>query len=257
MVYEEGFSHSRSMNYFRRSIATGILLLVLHPSFHAQSPYTLRWSTDLGLSGFGLATASTGWILGKKINPLQPADLARLNRNDVFPINRNATFMFSGKANRASDIVLYAATAAPLLFLADKRTETSSGVIAGLYLETLTISGGLTVLTKNLSRQTRPYAYNPQVPLPLKLRRDTRKSFFSGHTSSTAASCFFAAKVWSDYHPGSRWKPLVWTAAAGIPACTGLLRIRAGRHFFTDVLTGYAVGATIGCLIPYLHYNSK
>jgi len=55
----------------------------------------------------------------------------------------------------------------------------------------------------------------------------------------------------------SRWKPIVWTAAATIPAITGYLRVRGGRHFPTDVIGGYIVGAAVGCLVPHLHRTIK
>lgn len=69
----------------------------------------------------------------------------------------------------------------------------------------------------------------------------------------TAASTFFMAKVYSDYFPDSKYKPVVWTLAATIPAVTGYLRVRGGRHYPTDVLAGYALGATIGILVPHWH----
>ncbi len=242
-----------TMNLSRKWLIISLLFLISHQLLEAQKTYALHWNTDLPLSGLGLASGATGWALGKKVKPLQSAQIALLNRNDVFAIDRKATHSFSDKADRASNAVFYAATLAPVLLLADSKIRNESGVISVLYLETLTLNGGLTELTKNLAKRPRPYTYNPAAPLQLKQRRDARKSFFSGHTSATAASCFFAAKVWSDFHPGSKWKPVVWTAAALIPAATGYLRIRAGRHFFTDVVTGYAVGATIGWLVPYLH----
>jgi membrane-associated phospholipid phosphatase len=31
------------------------------------------------------------------------------------------------------------------------------------------------------------------------------------------------------------------------------LRVEAGKHFRTDVLTGAVVGSAVGLLIPYLH----
>ena len=73
----------------------------------------------------------------------------------------------------------------------------------------------------------------------------------------TAANTFFAAKVFSDYYPDSKWKPVVWTAAATIPAITGYLRVKGGRHFTTDVITGYAVGAAVGYLVPHFHKKKK
>ena len=38
---------------------------------------------------------------------------------------------------------------------------------------------------------------------------------------------------------------------------TAYLRVRAGKHFLTDVIAGYAVGATIGILVPHLHRNQS
>ena len=34
-------------------------------------------------------------------------------------------------------------------------------------------------------------------------------------------------------------------------------RIRAGKHFPTDVLTGAAVGAAVGSLLPHLHHAPR
>lgn len=35
------------------------------------------------------------------------------------------------------------------------------------------------------------------------------------------------------------------------------MRIRSGRHYVTDVVTGYAVGAVTGLLIPRMHRKSE
>jgi len=45
----------------------------------------------------------------------------------------------------------------------------------------------------------------------------------------------------------------LWISAATIPAIAAGLRVASGRHFPTDVLTGYAVGALVGYYIPELH----
>jgi membrane-associated phospholipid phosphatase len=231
----------------------GLFCLISSLLLPAQKPYSLQWPADLGISGLGVATGTSGWFFGKRLKPLQAYELALLNRRDLWAIDRKATFRHSNQANKASDLVFYSAALAPVLLLLDPGIRKEGGVVSVLYLETLTLAGGLTLMTKNLAKRPRPYTYNPDLPLQLKQQRDARRSFFSGHTSSTAASCFFAAKVWSDFHPDSKWKPFVWAAAAGIPLVTGYLRIRAGKHFFTDVSVGYVVGATVGCLVPVLH----
>jgi len=95
------------------------------------------------------------------------------------------------------------------------------------------------------------------VPLEKKLTPDSQLSFFSGHTSATATATFFTAKIWSDYNPESKWKPVVWTAAAAVPAVAGYLRVKAGKHYVSDVVTGYAVGALVGYFVPHLHKIKK
>ena len=110
-------------------------------------------------------------------------------------------------------------------------------------------------MTKIAVGRIRPYVYNPDVDLELKLEKKARKSFFSGHTSFSAVNSFFIAKVFSDYYPDSKWKYVVWTASSLIPAWTGVERVLAGKHFPSDVIAGYAIGALTGYFIPQMHKN--
>ena len=125
--------------------------------------------------------------------------------------------------------------------------------ISLIYGETLFFTVGLTIITKNTAHRIRPLVYNSNFSLEDKMTKNARFSFFSGHASVVAASSFFTAKVFSDYHPDSKWKPWVWGAAITFPAITGYLRVRAGKHFPTDVMTGYAVGALVGYFVPHIH----
>lgn len=178
-----------------------------------------------------------------------------LNPNDVNPFDRLATHYSSENAHRMSNYFWYGSQALPILFLAGKDTRKDFGEIGLIYGETVLINAGMTFLAKSTFRRPRPYVFDPDADLSLKQKRNARASFVSGHTSMTAASTFFMAKVFSDYYPDSKWKPVVWTAAATIPAITGYLRVRAGRHYPTDVIAGYALGATIGYIVPHLHRN--
>ena len=62
-----------------------------------------------------------------------------------------------------------------------------------------------------------------------------------------------------DYHPDARIsaKIGIWAFAASIPAVTGYLRIRGGKHFPTDTIVGYLVGGLVGIGIPALHRPGK
>ena len=131
------------------------------------------------------------------------------------------------------------------------------GPLMGLYGETLFITAGVTHLSKRWVKRTRPFIFNENVPLEKKLGKDAQYSFFSGHTSITAATTFFTAKVFSDYFPESKWKCAVWTGAVTIPAAVAYFRVRNGRHFPTDVIAGYGMGAFFGYIIPHLHKKTN
>jgi len=90
-----------------------------------------------------------------------------------------------------------------------------------------------------------------------KITKDARESFFSGHTSVSAASCVFAAEVFCAIKPNSRWKPWVRGGSFVLPATVGFLSYRTGKHFPTDVLTGWVIGSFIGWAIPQLHRIDK
>ena len=46
---------------------------------------------------------------------------------------------------------------------------------------------------------------------------------------------------------------MVWSMCAAFPILTGVLRYKAGKHFWTDVITGYLAGAVVGLATPYVH----
>jgi membrane-associated phospholipid phosphatase len=83
---------------------------------------------------------------------------------------------------------------------------------------------------------------------------EARNSFFSGHVNSCAYSTFFMAKVYCDYHPELRGlKYLLYLAAAIPPMAMGIARVKSLDHFPSDDAVGFAVGATLGIVIPALH----
>jgi membrane-associated phospholipid phosphatase len=127
--------------------------------------------------------------------------------------------------------------------------------------EVYSITSTLALNSKFSFKRSRPLTYNPAVSNELRTDKTSKLSFFSGHTAQTAGFSFFMAKVITDYHPKM---PLgqkigLWSIAAALPAATGYFRVKGGKHFNSDVITGFAIGAAIGWLIPQLHKkkNSK
>ena len=235
-------------------LAALLLALVCTDPASAQGPYKLESAREWTLLGSGAALNIGGLALMSGIEPFTVEELGALDPSGINSFDRDG--MRPYRATADGDAMLYASFLFPLGLLADGRSRDDWKTLGVMWGEVLLINSGVTALTKGLSQRTRPYAYDSQAPIDKRTSRDARVSFFSGHTATTAATCFFVATVVSDYPFSGTAKTVVWSAAAIYPAVTGFLRIDSGHHFRTDVITGYVVGAAIGVLIPKLHKST-
>jgi len=116
--------------------------------------------------------------------------------------------------------------------------------------EAMVYAGTLSQLAKLAFRRQRPFGRfaPPGSTAPARQPDDDNLSFFSSHTATTSAFAFAVAEVATRRAVRT---PLVLLMAvcAGL---TGYLRIASDRHYLTDVLMGYLVGATVGTLTPRL-----
>ena len=241
-----------------RTFLLVFLLCYMLPTFtYSQSPYQTSWKKEWPYIGSGVSTLSLGFYLNARSKLFTGDELLALNPANINSFDRIAVSNFSKNADHVSDVFLYGSVVAPFLLLGGRESRSRFGQIMILYGEAFAINGGVTLISKSLFKRPRPYVFNEEVLTDFKLSKKARASFISGHTSVTALNSFFAAKVFSDFYPNSKWKPVVWTLAATIPAATGYLRVRAGKHFPTDVIAGYAVGAAIGILVPHFHRNKN
>ncbi|MEK7256996.1 MAG: phosphatase PAP2 family protein [Bacteroidota bacterium] len=228
--------------------------LVANVSFlFAQSPYSLNPVRESAFIGAGLGMLGGSYLINEQRNPFSEDDLGQMSRSNVPAFERWVTYQHSANAESVSDILLITSQWTPLLMMPTQQFRKDWMTVALMYGETALLTRGLTGMAKTTFQRARPYVYNDEVDIADKMTNSSRRSFFSGHTSQTAAMTFFTAKVYADYHPDSKWKPVVWTAAAVVPAVTGYLRMESGKHFTMDVATGYAVGAAVGYLVPHFH----
>ncbi|MCX6274750.1 MAG: phosphatase PAP2 family protein [Bacteroidetes bacterium] len=218
-----------------------------------QSPYLLKSPQEYILSGSSAGVSVTGFLFSQYKHKLTVDEIANLKSESINSLDRTAVKYYSHSAAYTSDVLMFSSIAIPLALLLDKNIRNHSGQSGVIYLETMAIASVGISLSKGIIRRPRPYAYNPSVPESEKQKTDATNSFFSGHTTVSAASTFFAAKVFCDYNPNSKWKPVVWIGAAAIPLATGFYRYRAGKHFPTDILVAFCYGALSGILIPQLH----
>jgi hypothetical protein len=165
---------------------------------------------------------------------------------------------FNDEVSKLTDIPFYGSFALPFVVAASSdKTRKDFLQISLLYVETMSITGSLYTHSAGWINRNRPLVYNADPENDDRADIKATNSFFAGHTAATASATFFAAKVYNDYFPKSRAKPLVWAGAAIIPALVGYGRLEAGKHFMSDNLVGYALGASIGILVPHLHKVSR
>lgn len=184
-------------------------------------------------------------------------EVIQLDANDIWWFDRPATqqdVSFRHKAHDISDFFLNSSVMLPAVLALDGKIRKDWLDLLILYAESHAINTDFYLLNASFILRTRPFNYNPEVPVEDKLATETRNSFFSGHVSTAATASFFMAKVYSDYHPELGNKKYWFFAAAAIPpSLVGLYRYKAMKHFPTDIITGFAIGATAGILIPHLH----
>lgn len=126
-------------------------------------------------------------------------------------------------------------------------------VIAEATVSALTIDAGLGLFL----RRERPNVHFGD-PEQKQARIDdghSLDSFPSGHTTATFALAASAGTVAT--MRGYRLAPLVWFGTGVFAITTGYLRMAADRAYFTDAITGAAIGTAVGILVPYLFHSPR
>lgn len=230
-----------------------------HEHLIIKPPYTKTFRKELPFLMTSGLTFAAGFI-ANAIDKTKSYTKDQLNNNvisinNINAIDRSSALNWSPSISKTSDYVLATVSILPALFLSEHHTERDITTLIVMYAEVFTFNYGITEIAKSTANRPRPYVYNPEIPMGTRTGSSSRQSFFSGHTSQTAAASFYFAKVITDYHPTLKpgIKIGLWVFAGSVPAINGYLRVKAGKHFPTDVIAGYVVGATTGWLIPELH----
>ena len=83
--------------------------------------------------------------------------------------------------------------------------------------------------------------------------RDASLSFYSGHSATAFAMATATSRIFMLRHPDSDWVVPLWLGSEALAATTAVLRVEAGKHFWSDVAIGALVGSAVGYLVPEMH----
>ena len=218
----------------------------------AQSPYSFNTGRELGIIVPGLVFHGVSLLHPVPIDSLWRR-VSTMDRADLPAFDRSAAYNWNLNAHHTSSVLLWAGVGGSLTMSLVDRPTPDMGTPLAMMGETVLLTTGLTNMVKVLVHRPRPYAYNPDVPLEVRKAREAYISFWSGHTATAAAMAFASAELVQHSGANSTAKTVTWTTAITLPMLIGHYRVRAGRHFRTDVIVGYLVGAGIGMAVPYIH----
>ena len=252
---------------FRLFFLLPCLLLLWHTATAQRTPaqdsppepvYRVKPLPELAASAVGLGATIYAFQV---INDKDRINVADYDRADVPGFDRWAfpeSFERAGEASAASDLGFYAGIGLPFALFVDPGARQEYFKVITMYFEAQAANGLLyaaSPLGPLFIDRARPNVYYPEQFEDGTTDGGDRNGFFSGHVSTTATGTFFTAKVLSDFHP--EWsggtRALVYGLASLPPAYVSIQRVRALKHFPSDTVVGFAVGAALGILTPELH----
>lgn len=224
--------------------------------------YVNYWVSVPGIVA-GAVTNSIGLQRTRDKKWYSPDVLDGLDASRVPAFDRIALRMDASRyirAERNSDFGITWGTLLPAtLLIADKRMRKDWLDIAIVYIETQTALSnfyGWSVFGPTLIERKRPIMYYEEIPLDERLWGGNRNSFYSGHVAVTATTTFFMAQSYLDYHPEKRHLKWLYYGLASLPpAYVGVKRLQALKHFPSDIVAGFVIGAAGGIIWPRLHYK--
>jgi len=240
----------------------------LQPAVAEEKPQgTVKFQSDpiadgciilvsLGSAGVLDLINSTGEIRPQQIAP-------NFDNDNLIWIDRGAVkSKFDSSAAPISNLGLGLAGAFavvdPILTGFRERSAQAGLVDAIMYAETVSVTMALTNIVKIAVRRPRPIAYAEADAHKGDVNysnasTDSSLSFFSGHASLTGAIGATATYLAFARSRGKLRPWLTLLVASGVTTFTSIERVRAGRHFPTDVIAGAMAGAGIGIVVPHLH----
>lgn len=240
-----------------------VLLLFAAGSAAAQAPQPeLRWPRDGIHVAAGASLVAGAGLLRVDVRPV-PAQ--GFDRADIrWSVDRDQVGHLDSRAIPRSDLASGTAIAWPMLvaFATQPGGERALGTLRRgvVYLEASLFATAATRWIKRSLDRPRPYTYLPATARPGERTYavtddEAFESMPSGHASSSFCGAAFAMTDHLLTRPRAPAIERIGVAFGGglLAGMTSTLRVRAGKHFPSDVLVGGAIGTTSGIVVPLTH----
>jgi membrane-associated phospholipid phosphatase len=221
-----------------------------HPASDTHgSPYRLKWPYDAAIVAVSAASTLPTFIGQHEASCYPSCEAPR----GMLPIDRSSLGNYSPAAHMGANVVVATLLGAPLLIDAVDSRFHGWAEDTFVFLETILATQGATQLTKSAVGRPAPLLYAPNVAPADYESADAHRSFFSGHTSTAfSAATAYSVTFWKR-HPTSPMRFVVLGVSEAAALAVGLLKIKAGYHYATDVAAGALVGSAFGLFLPVAH----
>lgn len=167
---------------------------------------------------------------------------------------------FSTSAAKLSDALVAATIATPVLIQLDRGIDDQAGRRLLLYGESLSVTLLANAATKYLVQRPRPYNYNGDTRVMAYARdagKDSHVSFYSGHSALAFTAAMTGSYLYALGTDDERSRVVVWALQFTLASATANLRVRAGKHYYSDIFVGALLGGAVGYLVPALHADDR
>ena len=223
-----------------------------------QSPYKVTPEIEIPMTvGVAIAVGIPRFL------EIAPADCGSCDIKDINSLDRTAVGYHSGSANAISNAGFIASMLIPVgaATLDTILTEPTDGWLGYgkdilILTETLVFNLAANNVLNLAVRRPRPLAYDT-INFSEEERVAPAYSFPSGHTSAAFAMGTAYSRLYMLRHPDSPWVAPVWIGTYSLAAITGVSRVFAGEHFWTDIMAGAGLGIATGLIVPWLHEKNE
>jgi hypothetical protein len=104
-------------------------------------------------------------------------------------------------------------------------------------------------------QRPRPYTHRKEPAAASYIEsqgKDAYLSFYSGHSATAFSAAVAGSYMFAATHAESASRFWMWGTEFALAGATATLRVRAGKHYYSDVLVGAVIGSGVGIAMPLL-----
>jgi membrane-associated phospholipid phosphatase len=236
-------------------LITIIFLNVTLFSSEKKTYYDVDYNIDIPITLTSILLAIMPSTISSKLPDYMKDE--KLDVNDVNSFDRMTIYNYSENSAKISDYLVASMAVMPFALNWIDNSTSFYMKESLIVVESIAISSALNSMIKYSVSRPRPYIYSGKASEEEKSSRDAHLSFFSGHTAFAFSTAVSFSTIMSDRFDKTWQKSLIWGIPLTLASTVAFLRVNAGKHFLTDVLTGAIIGSSIGWLVPYLHKKTS